>query len=575
MPDPGGGGGAGGGGGGRGGNQGGGRRRPFTRERQGNEEIKKFLNFYKRKNSLCVDLYLPAFYQRKPSYDDLADFVFSVMSVGGALPPNVIRAAVLDIQLHPVKKLLFIKFTDQPSRDDVVGRLQAGLHWPAYDTTVSGWSMDKPMERVRVLGSSPETDQAEIRMILGQYGEVVDAQKGFISKKLPGCTNGIWTVKMFMEEGKSLPPFLIMKDDGEVWQLATGDASVCWKCGQGGHIGDKCRQDVNILAESLASPAVGVQPSWAHVVKGGVSLVIAPPPPPPRHQPQQLTFFKISGGILRAGKASLKTCQEPRLKFSDPVGKIVLATEAAALEGVEESSMDVQHSFAGEDKANKPLLDNATSLPLKKKTKLSSEAGYPRDPCLRAREVSGPSSPDLHHKVSAGRVQQHGPVIEDEQRRDSSKGEELRHGLFEGEHVAISGVLVSSEVGDVNGGDSNEGGEDCRDVQYVVWFDVIIEGEEKCEGRLEFGFKEKKDFSHGNDDFWESINDFFHLFEDICSSQSHKCHGRVMGVLMEIRDRAKDDSKCTVDLIEKYRDAHIVDGGWREADPGEWKICSP
>ena len=51
--------------------QGGGRRRPAARERQGNEEIRKFLNFYKRRNSLCVDLYLPAFFQKKPSYEDL------------------------------------------------------------------------------------------------------------------------------------------------------------------------------------------------------------------------------------------------------------------------------------------------------------------------------------------------------------------------------------------------------------------------------------------------------------------------------------------------------------------------
>jgi hypothetical protein len=56
---------------------------------------------------------------------------------------------------------------------------------------------------------------------------------------------------------------------------------VCWKCGKAGHIGDKCRQVVNILAESIARPAVGDQPSWAHVVKGGVSVVPPPPIPPP------------------------------------------------------------------------------------------------------------------------------------------------------------------------------------------------------------------------------------------------------------------------------------------------------
>ena len=77
-----------------------------ARDRQGNEEIKKFLRFYKRKNSLCVDLYLPAFFQKKPSYEELAEFVYSVLSVGGISPPHVIRAGVKDIQLHPVKKLI-------------------------------------------------------------------------------------------------------------------------------------------------------------------------------------------------------------------------------------------------------------------------------------------------------------------------------------------------------------------------------------------------------------------------------------------------------------------------------------
>jgi hypothetical protein len=77
-----------------------------------------------------------------------------------------------------------------------------------------------------VLGTSPETAQAGIRKILGQYGEVLDCQKGFISKKLPGCTNGIWTVKLLLKAWMSLPPFLIMKDEWEVWQLATGESSV-------------------------------------------------------------------------------------------------------------------------------------------------------------------------------------------------------------------------------------------------------------------------------------------------------------------------------------------------------------
>ena len=191
--------------GGRGGN---------ARNMQGREEIRKFLNFYQRRNSLCVDLYQPAFYTKKPNWEDMADFVYSVLAVGSTSAPQLIRASVKDVQLHPVKKLLFLKFSEQHIRDEVAARLQAGLVWPAFDTSVTGWAMDKPVERFRVLGASPETSEAGLRLVLGQYGDILDAKKGQISsKKLPGCTNGIWTVGMILENGKTLPPFLIMKEE--------------------------------------------------------------------------------------------------------------------------------------------------------------------------------------------------------------------------------------------------------------------------------------------------------------------------------------------------------------------------
>ena len=164
-----------------------------------------------------MDLYQPAFYTKKPNWEDMADFVYSVLAVGSTSVPQLIRAAVKDVQLHPVKKLLFLKFNDLTIRDEVAARLQTGLVWPAFDTTVTGWAMDRPVERIRVLGSSPETDEAGLRLVLGQYGDILDAKKGQISaKKLPGCTNGIWTVRMIVETGKTLPPFLIMKEEGEV-----------------------------------------------------------------------------------------------------------------------------------------------------------------------------------------------------------------------------------------------------------------------------------------------------------------------------------------------------------------------
>ena len=57
--------------------------------------------------------------------------MYSVLSDGGILPPSV-----MDIQLHAVK-FLFIKFSEQFVRVEVVGRLQAGLIWTTFNATVT------------------------------------------------------------------------------------------------------------------------------------------------------------------------------------------------------------------------------------------------------------------------------------------------------------------------------------------------------------------------------------------------------------------------------------------------------
>ena len=96
--------------GGGGGNEGGEAQRGGLRGStnvQGREEIQNFLNFYKRKNYVCVDLYQPAFYAKKPNWEDMAEFVYSMLSVGSNSAPQLIRAAVHDVKLHPAYKLWF------------------------------------------------------------------------------------------------------------------------------------------------------------------------------------------------------------------------------------------------------------------------------------------------------------------------------------------------------------------------------------------------------------------------------------------------------------------------------------
>ena len=169
--------------------------------REHREDVKKFLTYYKRTKSICIDLYGPAFYKRKPFYDELADFVYDILC-----PTVQLRSDLEDVQLHPVKKHLLIKFKNNLSRDAVAEMLSGdGLEWPAFSTKVQGWAMDKPVMFIRVLGASPLTTKEEIRDVMEKYGEVIEVKKGFLSKRLPNVTNGTWTVRMVLGVDKTIP----------------------------------------------------------------------------------------------------------------------------------------------------------------------------------------------------------------------------------------------------------------------------------------------------------------------------------------------------------------------------------
>ena len=518
MPGQGGGGGAGGGqgvwGGGRAGGGARGARGGGDVNVKGREEIRKFLNFYKRRNSVCVDLYQPAFYTKKPNWEDLAEFVYSVLAVGGASSPQLIRAAVVDIQLHPVKKLLFLKFSDQTIRDEIAARLQTGLVWPAFSTTVTGWAMDKPVERIRVLGVSPETDEVGVRAVLQVYGEILDARKGFISKKLPGCTNGIWTVKLVLEQEKLLPPFLIMKEEGEVWQLATGEVSVCWKCGQTGHIGDRCHQDVSALAASLSSPVESHQPSWAHVVRGAIPLHPRPPPLPAVGPRVGVLGVAVTVEALILSRSNLALCLSPVLPLlRDENGDVIKLGKVLseniknvvneAVNTVMEETIDMlfekdvwvlfDRSFEnffnkavdkledvivdkvvnevveqGLDDIRAPArssMDVQMSLERNGEEILEAVAANSVCPVKKVKlssDVNVPrdprlrarvqlsTSPDLPHKVPAGGELRHGPV-EEVLRHDPVEGL-LLHGQIEGHGAGLESVGKGKNCGDAEEG---------------------------------------------------------------------------------------------------------------------------
>ena len=93
-----------------------------------------------------------------------------------------------------------------------------------------------------------------------------------------------------------------------MWQLATGEISVCWKYGQHGHIGDRCHQDVSALAASLASPSNCQQPSWALVVRGGLHKPSCPQVPAAPAMPMPTQVGKLTASVTAEALVLAKSC---------------------------------------------------------------------------------------------------------------------------------------------------------------------------------------------------------------------------------------------------------------------------
>ena len=128
------------------------------RARQG-AIVAKFMTFFKRKSSLVIEMYEACFYRDKPKWDQIAEFIYSDLC-----PTEELRRSVKDVQLHPVKMLIFVRFSEDKYRDQVVAKIQAnGLNWSSYGVKVKGYSLDSQVKFIRLLGVSPETEAPEIR----------------------------------------------------------------------------------------------------------------------------------------------------------------------------------------------------------------------------------------------------------------------------------------------------------------------------------------------------------------------------------------------------------------------------
>ena len=232
--------------------------------------VAKFMTFFKRKSSVVIEMYEACFFKEKPRWDQIANFVYHDLC-----PNDTLRKAVKDVQLHPVKMVIFVRFSSDSVRDEVVRRIQSGIIWTDYHVKVKGYSLDSEVKFIRLLGASPETEAPEIVKVFKEIGigDVIEIKKGMLdSIRLPGVTNGTWSLRVkIADPSKAIPSYIHRRDEGELWSLNfEGRLFCCWKCGSNNHIGDKCRDQNRTFEEIFSADNNGfVQPTWAAVVRSG------------------------------------------------------------------------------------------------------------------------------------------------------------------------------------------------------------------------------------------------------------------------------------------------------------------
>ena len=121
--------------------------------------------------------------------------------------------------------LIFIRFSEDKFRDQVVSRIrsQEGIVWSDYKVKVKGYSLDAKVKFIRLYGVSPETGEDEIVKVFKDVGigDVIELKKGFLdSVRLPGVTNGTWSLRVKITDAdKSIPSYIHRRDEGELWSL--------------------------------------------------------------------------------------------------------------------------------------------------------------------------------------------------------------------------------------------------------------------------------------------------------------------------------------------------------------------
>ena len=221
-----------------------------------------------RRNTIAIDLSNIFGRDAMPNRLDMFKFVHKKMGIKAE--------ELLEIQSHPFLPQVFVKMKSEDVMVRTEDKIKAGLKMESRNITLHGWRCDIPLTTVKLNGVNYDTTRERVVEIMSKYGKVESIERGRIDYfKECFVSDGTWLLRIRTEQGKGLPSTLYYEDEKknvDIWSLIfDGKVSACYKCGDEGHRGDRCRAAKPKPADSGMIAPVGIG-TYCDVVKAGVQV---------------------------------------------------------------------------------------------------------------------------------------------------------------------------------------------------------------------------------------------------------------------------------------------------------------
>ena len=231
------------------------------------------------------------------------------------------------VEREIIERKVYICMKTEAGADWLAGKFEEGLKFKGseeQEVTIYGRKEGEQWLEVIVRGVFPNTEIKAVENVFRQFGDVKEV--AFVTMGPKKVKFNKLTMKMKLEEGKSLPGFVLAPiGEGEMerWEVTSkgpGGSKVCLQCYQHGHIRKQCRNQPPTMEEVKGGRA-GTAISYAAVLAGRSTPVVPPP-----QTPLQLTLATNAQTTARVSNASSMENPNPTLNAmggtSMPVGSI-------------------------------------------------------------------------------------------------------------------------------------------------------------------------------------------------------------------------------------------------------------